>query len=158
MWGLPDTLRLRMVPGEIQLKSVKMVVENAYGERITVDYPVEGSGDMVTVNAPVSDFCDVADLGNFPLHLVYYYITYNTVTTDVHYSLKIPGMELIYANMPQEEAVKGDVNVDGEVNIADINTIIDMILSGNVNKLGDVNGDGEISIADINTVIDIILS
>ena len=157
MWGLPDTLRLRMVPGEIQLKSVKMVVENAYGERITVDYPIEGTGDMVTVGAPVSDICEVADLGNFPLHLIYYYITYSPVTNGEPYSLKIPGMELVYASMPQEVVIQGDVNVDGEVNIADINTIIDMILSGNVNLLGDVNDDGEINVADINAVIDIVL-
>ncbi len=54
--------------------------------------------------------------------------------------------------------LKGDVNGDGEVNIADINAIIDMILSGRSDPSGDVNGDGEVNIADINAVIDIILS
>ena len=53
---------------------------------------------------------------------------------------------------------KGDVNGDGEVNIADINAVIDMILSGSSSLAGDVNGDGEVNIADINAVIDIILS
>ena len=52
----------------------------------------------------------------------------------------------------------GDVNGDGEVNIADINAVIDMILGGNGNtSAADVNGDGEVNIADINAVIDIIL-
>lgn len=51
-----------------------------------------------------------------------------------------------------------DVNLDGEVNIADVNSVIDLIMvSGGVNT-GDVNGDGEINIADINTLIDAILS
>ena len=54
--------------------------------------------------------------------------------------------------------LKGDVNGDGEVNIADINAIIDMILSGRSDATGDVNGDGEVNIADINAVIDLILS
>lgn len=54
--------------------------------------------------------------------------------------------------------VVGDVNGDGEVNIADINAIIDIILSGGSLDTADVNGDGEINIADINAVIDIILS
>ena len=54
--------------------------------------------------------------------------------------------------------LKGDVNGDGEVNIADINVIIDMILSSGFNPSGDVNGDGEVNIADINAVIDIILN
>ena len=50
-----------------------------------------------------------------------------------------------------------DVNGDGEVNIADVNAIIDMILSGSAAAAGDVNGDGEVNIGDINAVIDGIL-
>ena len=51
----------------------------------------------------------------------------------------------------------GDVNGDLEVNIADVNAAIDIILNGGENPSGDVNDDGEINIADINAVIDIIL-
>jgi len=51
----------------------------------------------------------------------------------------------------------GDVNGDGEVNIADVNAVIDLILSGKTTSNGDVNGDGEVNIADINFVIDLIL-
>ena len=54
--------------------------------------------------------------------------------------------------------VHGDVNGDGEVNIADVNAIIDMILSGTIDTAGDVNGDNEINIADVNAIIDIILN
>ena len=57
------------------------------------------------------------------------------------------------------ETQPGDVNGDREVNIADVNAVIDIILGGNVDTtVADVNGDGEINIADINAVIDIILS
>ena len=55
------------------------------------------------------------------------------------------------------QAVTGDVNTDGEVNISDVNALIDQILSGNTTSAGDVNGDGEVSISDVNTLIDIIL-
>ena len=51
----------------------------------------------------------------------------------------------------------GDVNLDGEVNIADINAVIDLILSGTYTLPGDVNGDGEVNIADVNALIDLIL-
>ena len=51
----------------------------------------------------------------------------------------------------------GDVNLDGEVNIADVNAVIDVILSDIANPDADVNLDGEINIADINAIIDIIL-
>ena len=59
--------------------------------------------------------------------------------------------------LPYLDGLKGDVNGDDEVNIADVNAIIDLILSGNMDAKGDVNGDGEVNIADVNAVIDIIL-
>ena len=58
-----------------------------------------------------------------------------------------------------EDIFRGDVNRDLEVNIADVNAAIDIILGGNgSNTAADVNGDGEINIADVNALIDIILS
>ena len=51
----------------------------------------------------------------------------------------------------------GDVNLDNEINIADINTVISMILANDQNQVGDVNHDGEVNIADVNTVLDIIM-
>ena len=50
--------------------------------------------------------------------------------------------------------IVGDVNHDGEVNIADINAVIHIILSGGEVSVADVNGDGEANIADVNAVID----
>ncbi len=61
--------------------------------------------------------------------------------------------------IPEPEPLPGDVNGDREVNIADVNAVINIILSGNGNNTAaDVNGDGEINIADVNAVIDIILN
>ena len=51
----------------------------------------------------------------------------------------------------------GDVNDDGEVNIADINAVIGAILGNNMSNKYDINGDGEVNIADINALINIIL-
>lgn len=52
----------------------------------------------------------------------------------------------------------GDVNGDQEVNIADINAVIGMILSGAPEPSGDANRDGEVNIADINVIIQAILN
>ena len=54
--------------------------------------------------------------------------------------------------------IHGDVNGDSEVNIADVNALIDMILSGNVTAEGDVDNDNEVTISDVNALIDIILT
>ena len=68
------------------------------------------------------------------------------------------------------ETPSGDVNGDGEVNIADANSVIHIIINGGGSGhghapcregndiYGDVNGDGEVNMADVNAIINIILS
>ena len=60
---------------------------------------------------------------------------------------------------PVPQPVKGDVNGDGEVTVADANTIIGIIL-GSIDNIpaADVNGDGEITVADVNAVISLIIN
>ena len=66
-------------------------------------------------------------------------------------------LALVLTTLGANAAVRGDVNGDGEINIADINAVIDLILTSNDDIKGDVNDDGEINIADINALIDLIL-
>ena len=69
------------------------------------------------------------------------------------------GAYLDYTFMQGEKSpgLRGDVNGDGSVNIADINEVIDMILGGRFASAGDVNEDGAVNIGDINAIIAIIL-
>ena len=62
-----------------------------------------------------------------------------------------------YFGLIVENLIPGDVNRDGEVNIADVNAVVGVIQekSGD-SAAADVNGDGEINIADINAIIAII--
>ena len=155
LWGLPDSLRFRIQADNIRLKSVKMLVETAQGNRVTLDCPVDNSaGGEFTIEVPVSDICNPRDLSNYPLRLLYYYISHEQVTTDESYSVRIPGMELVYSYM---RPVFGDVNGDKEISIADVNAVIDMILTDNQSEVGDVNGDGEVNIADVDALIDMLL-
>ena len=75
-------------------------------------------------------------------------------------------IHIVEENYPQP----GDINGDGEINISDANSVIDIIVNGGNGGhgrvpssdgeyyyFGDVNGDGEINIADVNAVIHIIL-
>jgi len=59
------------------------------------------------------------------------------------------------------EDKNGDVNLDGEVNVNDINLVIDIILGGRYDdatrRRADVNNDGEIGVSDLNMIIDIIM-
>ncbi|MBO4803598.1 MAG: leucine-rich repeat domain-containing protein, partial [Muribaculaceae bacterium] len=71
-------------------------------------------------------------------------------------------------NEDEPEDNPADVNGDGEVNIADVNSVTDIVvMGGNAGHnhtpggggiIGDINGDGEVTIADINALIAIILN
>ena len=55
----------------------------------------------------------------------------------------------------------GDVNNDNQVTIADVTTLIDYLLGGNVTinaDAADVNGDNNITIADVTALIDMLLA
>ena len=56
--------------------------------------------------------------------------------------------------------IVGDLNGDSEINIADVNVLIDILMASGEPScpiLADSNADGEINIADINKIIDLIL-
>jgi Leucine-rich repeat (LRR) protein len=56
------------------------------------------------------------------------------------------------------EMVRGDVNGDGMVTIADVTALIDALLAGQTPDAGDVNGDFNVTIADVTALIDGLLS
>ena len=86
-----------------------------------------------------------------------YYLRY--MVTNADGSCKAYGKT--YAIKVKSFPIRGDINGDREVNIADINALIGIILGSDVSDYvrtrADVNNDGEVSIADINVIIYIIL-
>ena len=63
------------------------------------------------------------------------------------------------------DALRGDVDNDGEVAIADVTALVDALLTGNLDDsdnfnstAADVDGDGEIAIADVTALIDFLLT
>ena len=60
--------------------------------------------------------------------------------------------------LPLLEGIRGDVNGDGEVSIADINVLIGIILNDGYTTASDVDGDGEVGIADVNVLVGIVLN
>lgn len=67
-------------------------------------------------------------------------------------SLVFPDVYLVFQ---ANDSPKGDVNLDGMVDVADIATVIDAMASGLYDSSNDVNGDGVVDVADIATIIDI---
>ncbi len=91
-----------------------------------------------------------------------------TMPTEVMFAIEgveaygVCGATYVEPGPGPEPSIPGDVNGDGEVNIADVNCIIDVILGTRTAEefegRADVNGDIEVNIADVNAIIDIILN
>ena len=59
----------------------------------------------------------------------------------------------------QQTALRGDVNGDGQVTIADVTSLVNIILGnqGGDTSVADLNGDSQITIADVTSLVNIIL-
>lgn len=80
---------------------------------------------------------------------------------DGKYTVTFNPTALTFKIAKAEAGIKGDVNGDKKVDVADINVIIDIILESATKDefpAADVNEDGKVDVADINAVIDIILA
>ena len=88
-------------------------------------------------------------------------LRFNQLSGSSKSSLYLDNIKLYYQNTWPEQITLGDVNLDGELNIADVNLMISLILGGDIDEktrsVADVNGDDEINIADVNMLIDMII-
>ena len=70
-------------------------------------------------------------------------------------STKAQVYDIIVLNGDSQSSIKGDVNGDGTVDVADISAIISTMAGIASYPSADVNGDGSIDVADISNVITI---
>ena len=69
------------------------------------------------------------------------------------------GVEVPFEDEDCRVVLKGDVNLDGRVNITDVTVLINMLLSGNVTSpAANVNEDNMVSITDVTALINLLLS
>ena len=86
-------------------------------------------------------------------------LRFNQTAGSNKVSCYLDDVKIIYQNTWELTTTVGDVDLDGEVGIADVNAVIGIMLGATAADpdAADVNGDGEINIADANAIIDIIL-
>ena len=56
-----------------------------------------------------------------------------------------------------DHGIAGDLNDDGILNILDIVSLVNLVLSNNYEASGDINGDGLLNILDIVSLVNLIL-
>ena len=110
-------------------------------------------------------FYDLGYYADATLHVLSESVTAYQSATYWHDFSLINGDSIFY--------LLGDVNGDSEINVADVNRVIDIIINGGSGGghtrvpspygsgwayIGDANGDNEVNIADVNTIINYILS
>ena len=171
--------------GTVCARSSNDGFENTYSTlTATVTVTVPGTSLMTTFKArgegtsPIYDACTFKVDGNqvfsFGSNLGNYWTTNNsTLEVGTHtltwtYSKDSSydpdgdffAISQVYLDIPS--ATRGDVNGDGSVNISDVTTLIDYLLSGNADGVNltsaDCNQDGSINISDVTTLIDYLLS
>ncbi len=105
--------------------------------------PYSGSsGTLVTFNVKMDQAI------NIPAAIVLKNILFTTTA----------GVEITFANEECSVFLRGDVNCDGNVSIADVTCLIDLLLAANQHpKSADVNDDGSVSISDVTFLIDVLL-
>tara|TARA_B100001113_G_scaffold150291_1_gene123261 strand:+ start:149 stop:622 length:474 start_codon:yes stop_codon:yes gene_type:complete len=54
--------------------------------------------------------------------------------------------------------VAGDINGDGELNVVDVISVVNLILAGEYNAVADVNNDSSLNVTDVISMVNLILS
>ncbi len=162
LWSLPDTLRVRINPGEAPVTGVTFALRPNGGK---ISYPAVTPDSVsanveTTIDLPVDQWIDADDIGNYPIQLTYIQVTLGKSTVGQQYTMLIPGLETIYRNAPVSVVIAGDVNGDGVVTAADVTVLYDFLLNETTTNLinGDQTGDGIITAADITAVYNILLN
>lgn len=83
---------------------------------------------------------------------------YLAVITAVSADLKTQVAYEINIKKPAAPVLKGDINGDGVLDVADASALIDMVLrAAECTDVADVNGDGALDVADVSALITLIL-
>ncbi len=166
VYGLPDTIAL-VFNSTMPIEFVQIDTRNRM--HTTTNYlkckPEDGSETFATgvdhtLLIDLNKMGGADYVGTYPLNIKTIKFTLNKDGEVGEHTLSVKSFYCHYPDNgsgPGPQPLYGDVNNDGEVTVADINAIIDVILLGTTNAGADVNTDGEVTIADINAVIDVIL-
>ncbi len=161
LWSLPDTLRVRINPGEAPVTGITFALRPNGGK---ISYQAVTPDSIpanveTTIDLPIDQWIDADDMGNYPIQLTYIQVTLGKSTAGQQYTMLIPGLEVIYRHAPLSAPIAGDVNGDGEVTAADVTALYDYLLNNATTHLvnGDQTGDGEITAGDVTAVYDFLL-
>ena len=98
LWSLPDTLRIRINPGEAPITGVTVSTTANEGSIVNTRVDIPEANKMNVIDLPTDHWCDDKDMNNFPLYLNYIQFDMGTATSGKDYVIEIPGLETVYKN------------------------------------------------------------
>ncbi len=161
LWSLPDTVRLRINPGEASFKNVvfglRAAGQNLSYQTITPDTII--AGKEMTIDVPTSSWIDADDMANYPITLTSIQLNMNAAKSGQQYTIEFAGFETVYNAIEPSPSTKGDINGDGIVNVTDATSLVNKILGTATysDAVCDMNGDGVINVTDVTALVNLIL-
>ena len=159
VWSLPEALQIVFNPGEAPVKNVVLGLRANGGSMTyqTIEFEGLQANTDYTIYLPTSAWMDAENMGSYPIVLSSIQFNMNTSTTGKQYHMLFKSFDGVY-KVPVE-AIPGDVNGDGVVNVSDVTSLINVILGNEPGELAicDINADGELNVSDVTALINSIL-
>lgn len=110
IWSLPDSIRLRINPGEAPIKKVTVSLRANESGVQNIIFPTPEANKMNIISVTVSDWCNTDDMQNYPIYINSIIFEMGTSATGKEYTIDLPGIESIYDAIPAgiEEIVMTD--------------------------------------------------
>jgi len=165
LYSLPDQVSITF-NSSLPIDYVQIDARNRYntGSNFLKIIPQDGhemfeAGADHTIQLDLEALGGADHVGTYPITVKAIKFTLNKSSEAGAHTLQLKSFCCHYSHTAGGQALKGDVNGDGEVNIADVNTLINIVLTGaGAGANADINNDGEVTVADINEVIGLILA
>ncbi len=101
LWSLPDTLRIRINPGEAPFNSISLTLQ-ANGQKVTYQNlrpDTVIAGREIVLDLPSAAWIDASAMGNYPITLKAIQLSMGTSTTGQQYTMLI-NPETVYNVLP----------------------------------------------------------
>lgn len=164
LYSLPDAVGLTF-NSSFPISYVQIDARNRYNTSNNFLKIVPANGSEVfeadvdhTIHLDLEALGGADNLGTYPITIKAIKFTIDKSSQAGNHTLDMKSFYCHYPHTSGQQGLRGDVNGDGEINIADVNMLINIVLTdAGTGSSADINGDGEISVADINEVIALIL-
>ena len=142
-------------------------VKNTSGDaaKIALQYTIDGNNWKNATSSLGNTYINVAGGANFTTYWNVSFVKTQPVQFRIAMTAGsktapclVDNFTIFYTGTPGGTGVRGDLNGNGTVDVADVNIMIDMVLGKQApTPAADLNNNGTVDVSDVNALIDIVL-